>query len=146
VKKLVTKGIRNLRQIVYDVRGMTLIEVLVALAILSATAIPFLSATEIFNDRATLIQERATAENMAKSQLESVSIQDYDDANDPPQYQKLTGTSAGYYIDLSAVRLDPKNDGTGTDDGIQKITVKIYKGSDANGRLLLTLEGYKLAP
>jgi prepilin-type N-terminal cleavage/methylation domain-containing protein len=125
---------------------MTLIEVLIALAILGVVAVTYLSALEMFYARTVISQERTTAEDLAKSQLEYVNVQDYDDAHNPPQYEKLTGVPVDYFIDLNPVRLDPKQDGTGNDDGMQKIAVSIYKGSDASGRLLLTVQGYKLTP
>lgn len=136
IRNLSILDISNLKQVIADIHGMTLIEVLISIAILGLVAVAFLPALAIFYDRTALIDERITAEQLAKSQLEDVSDQDYN----PAGYQKLADTS-GYYIDLSAV---PAHGGA--DDGIQKITVTVYKGSDSSGRSLLTLEGYKLEP
>jgi prepilin-type N-terminal cleavage/methylation domain-containing protein len=124
-------GVRHLRQVVADVRGMTLIEVLIAVAILGLVAVAFLPALAIFYDRTALSAERTTSEQLAKSQMEYVMSQDYTTEG----YQKLPDAS-GCHIELSAV---PAHGG-GTDDGIQKVT-----GSDSLGKLLFTLQGYKLA-
>jgi len=44
-----------------------------------------------------------------------------------------------YSIEVEAVRLDPESDGFEDDDGIQKITIKVYH----KGRLLLSTDTYK---
>jgi prepilin-type N-terminal cleavage/methylation domain-containing protein len=131
-----------------DACGMTLIEVLIALAIMGLVSIVFLGGMQSSYRANTVNQERVIAEDLAKYQLEYVKGQAYDSTNNPPQYQSiqlLTGVvPTGYYVQLISTRLDPKGDGTGNDDGLQEITIKVFKGSDASGSLLITVKGYKI--
>jgi prepilin-type N-terminal cleavage/methylation domain-containing protein len=127
-----------------DACGMTLIEVLIALAIMGLVAIVFLGGMQASYTSNTVNQQRVVAEDLAKSQLEYVKGQTYDPTNNPPQYLLMTGVPTGYYVQLTSARLDPKSDGTGNDDGLQEITIKVYKGSDASGSLLITVKGYKI--
>ena len=52
----------------------------------------------------------------------------------------LTNVPAGYDVTIAASRLDPKNDGTGNDDGIQQIVVSVLQ----NGETKLTVTDYKV--
>jgi len=63
----------------------------------------------------------------------------YDGTNNPPQYAVVSDIPSTYSIDISAVRLDPEGDGTGDDDGIQKIIITV----DHQGEPVITLVGYK---
>ncbi len=119
--------------------GMTLIEVLIALAILGITAVAFLSAAATATKSVILAQERVAAESLAKSQLEYMKSQTYDITNNPPVYLEIT-PPAGYTINSAAERLDPLGDGTGNDDSLQKITVTVLKDGDE----LLDAEDYKV--
>jgi prepilin-type N-terminal cleavage/methylation domain-containing protein len=145
VSKRAINRVCKSNQFTSDANGMSLTEVLIAIAILGLVAVGILPALAIFYDRTAISEERTTSEQLAKSQMEGVKSQGYD-FNSPPQYQKITGIPSGYFIGLAAARLDPKNDGLGNDDGMQKITVTVYKGGDASGKLLLTVEGYKVKP
>lgn len=138
--------IKQFIQVIKNEKGLTLVEVLVALAILGLVGVIFLSGLGTSFVTTTVNQERIDAEGLAKSQMEYVKSQDYDDVHNPPQYAVIAAGSIppGYFIAVIAQRLDPLNDGTGNDDGIQKITVNVYKGQDAGGQLLITLVGYKV--
>jgi prepilin-type N-terminal cleavage/methylation domain-containing protein len=127
-------------------RGMNLIEVLVALGILAAVAVTFLLGMSTSSKAVVTNQEQIAAEDIAKSQMESVQRQTYDADHNPPQYAKLDPADlpavSGYTVDdiqITAVRMDPNGDGTANDDGLQKITVTIYRGT----RVVFSLEGYK---
>ncbi len=87
-----------------------------------------------------MADERATAESLARSQMEDIKKQAYDGVTSPPQYRPLLDIPAGYAIDVTAQRLDPRGDGDGNDDGIQKITVLVSHYSKG----VITLEGYKV--
>ena len=126
-------------------RGFSIVEVLVALALLGIIAVAFLGAMATASKALFIADERATAESLARSQMEYVKNQDYDKTNDPPVYQPLSDIPPGYSIDITAVRLDPEGDGTVVDgelddDGIQMITVAVSH----HGEPVLTLEGYKV--
>jgi len=126
-------------------RGFTLIEVLIAIALVGMIAIAFLSALATASTVLILADERATAESLARSQLEYVKNSDYDDINNPPQYSKIDPAFIpdGYDIDIEAVRLDPDPDNPPSeDDGIQKIKVTVSR----DDKEVITVEGYKRAP
>ncbi|MBC8274348.1 MAG: type II secretion system protein [Chloroflexi bacterium] len=124
-------------------RGLTLIEILVALGILAAVAVTFLLGMTTSSKAVMISQERVAVDSLAKSQLERIKVWEYDDANIPPDYQaaKLTDIPDGYDINISAVRLEvnPNND-PGDDDGLQQITVTVTH----DGETAFTLVGYKV--
>jgi prepilin-type N-terminal cleavage/methylation domain-containing protein len=125
-------------------RGLTLIEILVALGILAAVAVVFLLGMTHSSRAVMISQERVAVDSLAKSQMENIKSWAYDDVNDPPDYEavKLTDIPAGYDIDISAARLDPEADGFVDDDGLQEITVTVTH----NGEAAFTIVGYKAKP
>jgi type II secretory pathway pseudopilin PulG len=123
-------------------RGLTLIETLMALGILAAVAVTFLIGMATSSKAVMVSQERVVVDSLAKSQLEAIRSWEYDDTINPPDYQaaKLASLPDGYDINISAVRLDPNEDGTDNDDGLQQITVNVTHG----GETTLTVIGYKV--
>ena len=115
-------------------KGFSLIEVLISLALLGMIAVAFLSALAT-SFRATLIMdERATARNLATSEMEYVKSQDYAAFYDPAQIPE-------YYGYTPSIGVEPLYNEDGSQkDGIQKITVTI-KHDD---KVVTTLEGYKV--
>jgi len=134
-------------------KGFSLIEVMLAIALLGIIAIAFLGALSTASKALFIADERATAESLARSQMEYVKNQEYDADNDPPQYELNEDIIpagydiAGYDYDINvfkAERLD-KGDGIATDTGIQKITIIVYHHNNpiiTSGDF--TLEGYKV--
>ena len=118
-----------------------MIEVLAGLAILAMVGVTFLSAMVVSTKAALIADERTTAESLSQAQLEYVIQCDYDDTNVPPQYEVDGNITVpySYSIEIDAERLDPYGDGTENDDGVQKITVRIYHDS----KLVTATEGYK---
>ena len=106
-------------------KGFSLIEVAIAIALLGIVAIAFLGGLSTASRAIFIADERATAESLARTQMEYVKSQDYDSDNNPPQYALIPDIPVGYQIDVIPVRLDPKGDGFAEDDGIQKITVVV---------------------
>src|SRR4030042_3026189 len=91
-------------------RGLTLIEILVALGILAAVAVTFLLSMTTSSRAVMVSQERVTADSLAKSQMERIKSETYDATSIPnPDYQaaKLDDIPDGYDTDIAAVRLDP---------------------------------------
>jgi len=125
-------------------RGFTLLEVLVALGILAAVAVAFLMSMTTSSKAVMISQESVAAESLAKSQMEVIKNWQYDDTNNPPYYEdaKLTDIPDGYDINIAAVRLDPKEDTTANDDGLQEITVTVTRDAEAT----YTLIGHKVKP
>jgi len=121
-------------------QGFSLIENVVALAIVAIIAVAFLSGLAT-SARATVVaDEHTTAASLARSQMEDIKKQAYDSANNPPVYSLISGIPSGYTVSVSASRLDPENDGFDDDDGIQRIVVTVGRGS----KTILTLEDYKV--
>ena len=147
--------------------GVTLIETLIALAILGIIAAAFLSGLATTSKAMLIADERATAESLARSQMEYIKNQAYsdnswdytvttsqrsfaqspswwDDADNP---SLLPSSYAGYSVEASADDFDADGDGTmevpGDDDAIRRITVNIYHPDTALDPVI-TLEDYKV--
>jgi type II secretory pathway pseudopilin PulG len=119
---------------------MTLVEVLIAMGIIAAVAVTYMSATSTSSNMVLFSREQITAESLAKSQMEYVKRQPYD-AISPVQYTKLDADDIpeGYDIVVTPVLQNPRGDAQATDDGIQLIIITItHHGED-----IFTLEGYK---
>jgi prepilin-type N-terminal cleavage/methylation domain-containing protein len=123
-------------------RGLTLIEILVALSILAAVATTFLLGMTHSSRAIMISQERVAVDSLAKSQMERIKSWEYDGTNIPPDYQtaKLTDIPDGYDTNIVAVRLDPEEDGLGDDDGLQEIKVTVTH----DGETAFILVGYKV--
>lgn len=127
-------------------QGLTLIEILVALGILAAVAVVFLVGMSTSSKAVMVSQESVAADSLAKSQMEYIKSQPYDhDLNhNPPQYLKLADEDIpdGYDIIITPARLNPDNDATDDDDGLQQITVTVTR----DGETVLEVSGYKVKP
>ena len=125
---------------------MTLIETLVALGIIAAVAVVFLIGMTTSSKAVMVSQERVAVDSLAKSQMESIKSQAYDDDlnHNPPQYLKLADEDkpAGYDINITAERLNPKGDDPDNDDGLQEIEVTVTRDEET----VFILVGYKVKP
>jgi len=147
-------------------KGISLIEVLIALAILGLVAAAFLSGLATASMSLLIADERTTAESLARSQMEYVKNQDYAPNNDEAYYDKIDDDDipAGYsiwsvnragdtvediigvpwYSDLPFVDEDVE-----IDAGLQKIRLVVkHDGKEIftfirDGEKI-TLEGYKV--
>ena len=141
---------RRRRQVTYPAcgpdrnseRGLTLIEILVAMSILAAVAVTFLAGMTISSRAVMISQNRVAVDSLAKSQIEHLKNWEYDATTNPPDYEaaKLTDLPDGYDIDIDAERMDPDEDGFADDDGIQEITVTVTH----DGETEFTILGYKV--
>ena len=133
-------------------RGYTLVEVLIALAILGLVAMVFLQAMGASMISSQVNQKEINAERLAKSYMECIKARPYYPI--PPSTSAIpyntdncvATSSPGYYI-ANEVQFIYPWDGTITTENnteMQKIIVKVYKGTDSSGQLLFTLEGYKI--
>lgn len=97
-------------------RGFSLIEMLVAVAILAAIGVVFLSALSTISKSTGLYEQRVTALGLAQSQTEIIKqapyAANYDNVSAP------TNKPAGYEITISA---------TGNVTGKQEITVAVSR-------------------
>jgi type II secretory pathway pseudopilin PulG len=115
--------------------GMAFLESLAALAILGMIAVTCLSGLAT-NSKAVLItDERATAESLARSQLEYTKNYAYQtDASDYPVDPSLT-IPDNWSVPPPVA--EPTHE---SDDGIQKITVSVER----NGETIFVIQGYKV--
>ena len=120
-----------------DEQGMNLIEVLIALLIVSLVAGVFLGAVAASSRAVIVGQEQVSAESLAKSQMEHIQQQAY--SVDGVAYTTISPLPAGYGVNFTVTRLDPRQDDSGDEQGLQKITVTVTH----NGNTVFTLEGYK---
>jgi prepilin-type N-terminal cleavage/methylation domain-containing protein len=116
-------------------KGFTLIEVVIAIAILGIIAAAFMAGLAGASRALFIADERATAESLARSQMEYIKSQPY--------------SESGTYtrIDLSGfpgydIPWPPTVDNVTGTTGLQKIDVTV-KHLTNNNKLVITLEGYK---
>ena len=139
--------------------GFTLIEVLIAVALLGIIAIAFLSALTTGSAAFIVADERATAESLARSQMEYVKNQGYDPAELGGQatYLKITDIPDGYSICsfnrtgqpvnclldnlvIGVAWNTTSNQPVTEDNGLQRIKLLIKHGD----KEVITMEGYKV--
>jgi len=134
-------------------RGFSLVEVLVGLTIIAVVVAAFLLAISTAYKANIVADERTKADNLARTQIESVKAQAYITAATngevvyttiavPTGYQILSLDRAGATIaGVIGVPWDSiSGAATSTDNGIQKITLIIKH----NGNEVLRLEDFKV--
>ena len=116
--------------------GVSLLETVVVLAVLGTVAVLFLEGMTISSKAAFTADEQATAENLARSQMEWAQNVGYtSEATSYPSAPILTVKDySGYSANIIAKPLHSP------DDGIQKITVTVSH----SGKQVFTMEGYKV--
>jgi prepilin-type N-terminal cleavage/methylation domain-containing protein len=145
-------------------RGFTIIEVLIALAILGMVAVAFLSALATASTALILADERTTAESLTRAQLEYVKSWAYIptapeavyyDAKITwliPDYYDVKGLGKDGYVSYPVINYSDESDdiigvawdsascsAAADDTGLQIVTVIIYHG----GTRVLTTTAYK---
>jgi len=143
-------------------RGFTLIEVTIAIALLGIIAVTILTALSTASMALIIADRRATAESLARSQMEYVKTQGYQELyidyskSGHDEYDEIGGYTENYDVDTTVEPINPATyapypyieaDGRfQQDDGIQRITVTVtYYIIGAENRELerkLTLEDY----
>lgn len=117
-------------------RGFTFIEVLIALLILTTFAVGFLIALQSISRAVALADARATAECIARTQMEFIKGQNYIDYSEPSHGAYASIEPSGSLETVIEVLVQPL-DGTGQpfgesggvftqDNGLQKVTVTLY--------------------
>ncbi len=133
-------------------QGMSLIEVLIALAIMSAVAVVFLLGLTTSSRAVMSSQERVVVDSLAKSQMESIKSQtpyikvaDYNPSDPNKRYTLITVptdlVAQGYAVTVD----DPEdviNPPVTGSDNLQKITVHITRNGDPAHTF--TVVGYKV--
>lgn len=115
--------------------GLTLIETVVALAILGMVSVTFLGALTSTSQSAFIADERTTAESLARSQMEQVKAAEYvyGATGYPPAPLPEGEDYINYSVVITAAALN------NPDVGIQKITVSV----NHSVKTVFVLEGYK---
>ncbi|MFC2069973.1 prepilin-type N-terminal cleavage/methylation domain-containing protein [Chloroflexota bacterium] len=113
-------------------RGSTLIEILVATAILGVIGVVFVSAISAGTIGAGKVEERSTAESIARTQIEFIKSLPYADSNSYPPVV----TSSGYEPRVEVTELSPAE----YPNTLQKIVVTVFR----DGRSLLSIETFKV--
>jgi prepilin-type N-terminal cleavage/methylation domain-containing protein len=123
-------------------RGMSLIEVLIALAILAIAGIAFLSGLIMTSQGVMVSQNRLGLESLAKSQMEYIKSQPYSDNLSAP-YSELADIPDGYSINILSQILN-QDDDPEDDDGIQQVTVTVSLIDVGGNVRSLTVSDYKV--
>jgi type II secretory pathway pseudopilin PulG len=125
----------DIRGISNNEAGVSLIETLVAVAILGFTAVIFFGGVSSSSQGVYIADERATAESLARTQMEWAKNATY--TTNATQYSPAPIPAGKDYLNYSANITAAALHAT--DDGIQEITVTIKH----SGKDIITLEGYK---
>jgi prepilin-type N-terminal cleavage/methylation domain-containing protein len=137
-------------------RGFTLIEVVVAIGLMGIIAISVLGALSTASMALLTADQHATAESLARSQMEFVKNwgYSYNSTSHQGTYPEIPNIPDGYSIcsvnrdgeivnDVIGIPWDSENNTAVTNDnGLQKIELVIKN----SGKVLNTLEGYKRNP
>jgi len=129
-------------------RGFSLIEVSIAIALIGVIAIAVLGALSYASTVLIITDRQATAESLAKSQMEYVKNQDYIDYSESghDDYDLITVDGEGYEIELVVDEfvVDPEQ------SKLQKIKVSVsYEIVRPENKVVgeqFILEGYKRQP
>jgi type II secretory pathway pseudopilin PulG len=135
-KMLIGKYFKSLLRTARKETGLTLIETTIALAILGAVGVAFISGVATSITTVGIDDKRATAESIAKSQVEWIKNADY--VYDATEYDPSPIPDDDDHANYSVtIVTEPLND---PDDGIQKIIVTV----DYRDEEIIILESYKV--
>ena len=133
IGKLISYYIKKFKKLLRSECGIALTEALVTIGITSIVAVAFLSSVSNTSLAVMTSQERVTAENLAKSQMEYIKSQEYSEEI-PPSYSEIdTGNiPENFDVVISGNQIEGH-------DGLQKIIVTVTY----NGVEVFRLENYR---
>ena len=108
--------------------GINLIEMVIALGILAAVGGAFMVSLRTAVDIQELSEEQVQAENIARSYLEHVRNQPFQDLCYPDCYTVSISTPPGFTVNLATKLFCTPEPCTGTSDDIQETTVSVLRG------------------
>ena len=112
--------------------GISLVEVMVALALTGSVVVMSLSSLTTGSKAVGALYEQTMAESVAQSQLEYTKHQDYIPI--PANYDTIPSLPSGFTVSVEA------SDIASRDENIQKIKVTVYRDGDP----ILFKEDYKV--
>ncbi|MGB2813674.1 MAG: type II secretion system protein [Dehalococcoidales bacterium] len=116
--------------------GITLLETVIALAILGAVSVSFLNGLTSASKSVFIVDEKTTAGSLAQSQMEWIKNASY--SYNATSYSAAPIPDGKDYLQYSSVvSAEPVHT---PDDGLQKITVSIQR----SGKGVYFLQGYKV--
>ncbi len=116
--------------------GITLLETVIALAILGAVSVSFLNGLTSASKSVFIVDEKTTAGSLAQSQMEWIKNASY--SYNATSYSAAPIPDGKDYLRYSSVvSVEPVHT---PDDGLQKITVSIQR----SGKGVYFLQGYKV--
>lgn len=113
-------------------RGVGLVETLVAVAVLGLALTVLVVGVSTGSLGVATTEERVTAENLARSQLEYTKSLEYVTA--PGAYPIVTPAAADYSLSVQTASIPD------ADSDIEKVTVTVARG----GETLMVVEGFKV--
>ena len=136
-------------------RGMSLIEVMIALGILGIIAVTFLTGISTAYKATIIGGEQTSAESLVRSEMEYVKTSAYNSTGfsyslpgTPPSWDgnhtALPDQYANYSLNATGTPIDAESHAllaAGEDQGMQLITIKVYH----QGALELTTSTYKVS-
>jgi len=130
-------------------RGFTLIEVLVAVAILAAIGVAFITSIDTGYRSARILDEKTQAEALIRSQLDDIRVSPYQDSGNytvtvtlPPQYSMTINVEPPQQIGLDRIPLEDLVEEPVTT--IQEITVSVFRTGNGSDRPVLSVGTYKV--
>lgn len=152
------KGVKGFLRAIKDEKGFNLMEVALAMVLIGGLAVLYLGYLATGSRAIFIADERATAESLARTQMEYVRQQEYIDySQDPhdvydtisapddyPDISYTVGFSAAPFDTATGLPYDQSGGVYDQDDGIQRLTVTINHTVEGEApEVIFTLEGYR---
>jgi len=130
-------------------RGFSLIEVVVAVTILAAIGVTFISAIDSGSRSVRILDEKTQAEALIRSQLDDIKASPYlEDGNYtvtvtlPPQYSMTINVESPQQVGIDRIPLEELVEYPVTT--LQEITVSVFRTGNGGDRIVLSVSTYKV--